>query len=190
MIKRIIPVVLAAFIISSCGNKTGKEVSADRKAVKVEFASLVSNPADYIDKDIVVEGKVVHVCKETGKKLFIVGDDPDIRLFISAGENIPKFPMDLLGSSITVEGRIERVVTASKPAEVAMAASLENAATCDSAKKATMECAATCAASKLEQMAEASPAKTGPECETEAALAKQTVLGDLMMVYAKHEIVK
>jgi hypothetical protein len=178
MIKRIIPIVIAALLVTSCGNKSGKEISAgDKAAVKVEFASLVSNPADYIDKNIVVEGKVVHVCRETGKKLFIVGENPDVRLYVSAGENMPKFPMELLGTNISVEGRLERVVTADKPAEETMVASLENAACCDSAKKETMACCD-------------STAKAAPECETETALAKQTSLGDLMMIYNKHEIVK
>jgi hypothetical protein len=177
MIKRIIPIVIAALLVTSCGNKSGKETSAGEKAVKVEFASLVSNPADYIDKNIVVEGKVVHVCRETGKKLFIVGENPDVRLFVSAGENMPKFPMELLGTNISVEGRLERVVTADKPAEETMVASLETAACCDSAMKETMACCD-------------STTKATPECETEAALAKQTSLGDLMMIYNKHDVVK
>jgi hypothetical protein len=190
MIKRIIPIVIAALLVTSCGNKSGKEISAGDKAVKVEFASLVSNPADYIDKNIVVEGKVVHVCRETGKKLFIVGENPDVRLYISAGENMPKFPLELLGNNISVEGRLERVVTADKPAEETMVASLETAACCDSAKQTAMGCAATCDSSKMVITAEAGSAKTAAECETEAALAKQTVLGDLMMIYNKHEVVK
>ena len=53
-----------------------------------------------------MEGKVIHVCTETGKKMFIVGEDPDVRLFVAAGENISKFPMELLGSEIIVKGRI------------------------------------------------------------------------------------
>ena len=38
------------------------------------------------------------------KKMFIVGENPDVRLFIAAGENMPKFPMELLGSEVIVEG--------------------------------------------------------------------------------------
>ncbi len=159
--------MIAALILASCGSKSGKEVSkANEEAVKIEFASLVANPSDYVDKDVAVKGKVVHVCKVTGKKLFIVGDDPDVRLFVSAGENTPKFPMELLGSEISVEGHLQRVVTAAKPSEETMVASLENAASGDTT------------------------VKSAEECETEAALAKQTSLGDLMMVYNKHEVVK
>jgi hypothetical protein len=169
-----------ALLVSSCGNKSGKEVSdktsTDEKALNVQFASLVENPADYIDKNIVVRGNVVHVCRKTGKKMYIVGENPDIRLYVSAGENTPKFPMELLGSEISVEGRLERVETADKPAEETMVASMDSAACCDSSKKVGMECC--------------DSAKTAAEGETEVTLAKENSLGDLMMIYNKHTLVK
>jgi len=177
MIKRFFPFMVAALLLASCGRKSGKDVSkADQKAVKIEFASLVANPSEYVDKNISVEGKVVHVCMHTGKKMFIVGEDPDIRLFISAGENVPKFPTELVGSQITVEGHLEKVVTADKPGEGTMTASLEAAASNDTAKKAETTAAST--------------PVTAEECATEAAVARQSSLADLMMIYNKHEVVK
>jgi hypothetical protein len=171
MIRKILTLAITVLVISSCGNKTGSD-----KAVKVEFAALIENPSDYIDKNIKVEGKVVHVCPHTGKKMFIVGENPDIMLYVTAGENTPKFPMELMGSTISVEGRLQRVVTSEKPAEEAMNPAMEKAACCDSSSKKGMECADT--------------TKNAAECETETALAKQTTLGDLMMIYNKHEVVK
>ena len=88
-------------------------------AAKVEFAALVANPDNYVGKNITIEGKVVHVCTETGKKMFIVGENPDIRLFVAAGENISKFPMELLGSQVSVEGTI------TKRSEIAKAVTTE-----------------------------------------------------------------
>ena len=113
MVKRLFLIMLTAALLTSCGN-TGKKVASTKigeseSGTKVEFASLIANPESYIGKNIVVEGKVVHVCTETGKKLFIVGENPDIRLYVAAGENISKFPMELLGNNITVEGVITRV---------------------------------------------------------------------------------
>lgn len=111
MIRRVFSFIITACIIASCGNAVKKDTSKTEKApetIKVEFAALVANPDNYVGKNILVEGKVVHVCTETGKKLFIVGENPDIRLFIAAGENMPKFSMDLLGSQIAVEGFIKK----------------------------------------------------------------------------------
>ncbi|MCK7474993.1 MAG: hypothetical protein MZV49_18975 [Rhodopseudomonas palustris] len=79
---------------------------------KVEFASLISDPSGYVGKNISVEGKVVHVCTHSGKKLFITGENPDVRLYIQAGEEMPKFPMELLGSEIVVEGTLTQPVAA------------------------------------------------------------------------------
>ena len=81
---------------------------------KVEFDSLIANPENYIGKTISIEGKVVHVCTETGKKMFITGHNPDVRLYVAAGDKISKFPMELLGSEITVEGLITKAPGASK----------------------------------------------------------------------------
>jgi hypothetical protein len=178
MIKKILTLMITSLLLVSCGSKQGKQASSDnsaeRHAVKVEFASLIENPADYVDKNIEIQGKVVHVCMHSGKKMFIVGDDPDTRLFISAGEDTPKFPLDLVGSNVSVEGKIEKIVTADKPAAGNMTASLETKASENSQGENTASAAA----------------ETGEDCATEAAVAKQTALGDLMMIYNKHVVVK
>jgi hypothetical protein len=170
MIKRILSIVIFAAVISSCGNTGKKEASSKvagpGDAVKVEFASLVANPDNYVGKNIIVEGKVVHVCMETGKKLFIVGENPDIRLFISAGENIPKFPTTLLGSQVVVEGVITRVggqIAASEPQ-----------ATGDAAKSAE----------------KGTKTATGKACETETALAGQPTLANIVMEYKSHTVLQ
>lgn len=104
--------------LTSCGNSGKKEsTEAQNGALKVEFASLASNPDEFIGKNVVVEGKVVHVCMESGKKLFITGENPDIMLYIQAGENMPKFPLDLLGSTVSVEGVITKPLAAATPTE-------------------------------------------------------------------------
>lgn len=164
MIKRIFSIVVIAAVISSCGN-TGKKVATSEtegNAVKVEFASLVENPDNFVGKNIVVEGKVVHVCTESGKKLFIVGTNPDVRLFIAAGENMPKFPLDLLGSEVSVEGTITKVGGAPE-----MAAGEKHAA----------------------MMAEAAAKSMAADtCETETALAKQSSLANIIMDYKSHTV--
>jgi hypothetical protein len=157
---------MIAAIFTSCGNTGNKEVSATAEgtdnAVKVEFASLVENPDNFVGKNIVVTGKVVHVCTESGKKLFIVGENPDIRLFIAAGENMPKFPLELLGSEVTVEGTITKVGGAPEMA---------------AGEKHAMKVA--------EGTAKPMAADS---CETETALAKQSSLANVIMDYKRHTV--
>jgi hypothetical protein len=180
MIKKISLFAIAALLLASCGNKSSsntENAKGSEKAVKVEFSSLAENPGSFINKNVMVEGKVVHVCSQTGKKMFIVGDNPDIMLLITAGENSPKFPMELQGSTIAVEGQIAQVITADKPVkEEIKPAMAETVACCDSASK-TGECKDTMKVAAA-------------ECETEASLAKQPALKDLMMIYNKHTLVK
>ena len=166
MIKRIFSFVVIAAIISSCGNTGKKDVSSatdgSENAIKVEFAALVNNPGNYAGKNIIVEGKVVHVCTESGKKLFIVGEDPDVRLYIAAGENMPKFPLELLGSEVSVEGTI---TMAGGAPEMAMG------------EKHSM------------QVAEgAAKTMAGDSCETETALGKQSSLANVIMDYKSHTV--
>jgi len=160
MIRRFFSFVVIAALLASCGNTGKKEVSEN--STKVEFSALVENPDNYVGKNIVVEGKVVHVCTESGKKLFIVGENPDVRLYIAAGENMPKFPLDLLGSEVTVEGTITKAGGAPEMAE--------------GEKHAQM---------MAESVAKPMAADT---CETETALAKQSSLANIIMDYKSHTV--
>ncbi len=166
MIRHFLSIVLLTIIISSCNNQGNKVASnASNKAdspLKVEFDSLISNPDKYMGQDIIVEGKVVHVCMESGKKLFIVGDNPDIRLYVAAGQNMPKFPMDLLGSEISVEGVITRIeAPSSQPNE-----------------KGHSDKART----------EKGNTTSGSNCETETAMEGQSSLANIIMLYRSHTV--
>jgi hypothetical protein len=169
MIKKIFSLAVIALIVLSCGNKSKKEASsgAVSESVKVEFASLISNPSDYVGKNIIVEGKVVHVCKMSGKKLFITGENPDVRLYIQAGEEMPKFPVELLGSEVIVEGTLTQPVTMAMAGEEGM----QEGEGMNAGKGMAMALGA-------------------DTCETAKALSSQPVLSDLVMIYNKHTVIK
>jgi len=174
MLKRFFYLVTVAALLSSCGNSGKKEASSategSEATAKVEFASLMENPDSYVGKSISVEGKVVHVCTHSGKKLFIVGENPDVRLYIQAGENMPKFPMDLLGSTVVVEGLV------TKPMATAMATS----------EKPEGEGMHT--GEGMHAGEGAMKAAASDTCETETALAKQSTLADVVMEYKSHTV--
>jgi hypothetical protein len=158
MIRHLASILFVTAFLVSCGN-TSKETTQNNQsgAVEVEFASLSGNPAEYIGKTISVEGKVVHVCTHSGKKLFIVGDNPDIRLYVQAGETMPKFPMELLGSTVVVEGTLTKVAGAEMGEHEGdeMGMKHEGALAADT-------------------------------CETATAMASQVALADVMMEYRSH----
>lgn len=171
MIRKLFSLFVGLSIITSCGNSGKNQASSNAeentKASKVEFASLIENPENYIGKTISVEGKVVHVCTHSGKKLFITGENPDVRLYVQAGEEMPKFPMELLGSEIVVEGTLTQVpATAMAEGEgIQMGEGMKEG--------------------------EGAGIAVGADtCETAKAMAAQPVLSDLMMIYNKHTLVK
>jgi hypothetical protein len=139
MIRKFLSFLAIAVLISSCGNTGNKESASKAEAVSpasmVEFATLIEHPGDYVGKNISVEGKVVHVCTHSGKKLFLTGENPDVRLYVQAGEEMPKFPMDLLGSEIVVEGTLTQVAAIPATEEAGeAAANAVGADTCETAK--------------------------------------------------------
>lgn len=166
MIRRLLSLVVLTAFIASCGNTPKNEATGSGEAAsvaaRVEFASLIEKPAEFVGKTISVEGKVVHVCTHSGKKLFIVGDNPDVRLFIQAGENMPKFPMDLLGSTVVVEGTLTK------------------------AGGTAMEVGAAPAGGEMAMKHEG--ALTADTCETATAMATQVALADVVMDYKSHVV--
>ncbi len=171
MIRKLFSLLALTVLISSCGNTGKKEVSSKGEEAsgtnKVEFTALIESPGDYVGKTISVKGKVVHVCTQSGKKLFLTGENPDISLYVQAGEEMPKFPMELLGSEIVVEGTLTQVAATSIEGEGMHSG--EGMKMGEGAAKAAVG---------------------ADTCETAKALASQPVLSDLMMVYNKHTLVK
>lgn len=166
MIRTLLSFFVAALIVTSCNN-SGQKVNSSKSdgtagPINVEFTALTENPDEYVGKEISVEGKVVHVCMHSGKKLFITGENPDIRLYIQAGEEMPKFPTELLGSEVKVQGVLTKIETVSVQPVSGM-----NAAEGEAAAPANKEA-----------------------CVTEQAVAGQAVLSDMMMVYNTHSVIK
>lgn len=66
-----------------------------------EFPDKAEN---YMDQKVEMEGLVVHVCKHGGKKMFLVGDNPDVRVKIDASDEVTVFGPELEGSTVVVQG--------------------------------------------------------------------------------------
>ena len=105
--KKVLFVIALSFVLFSCGNnsqKTDTPVVTEKEAVKLTVSELLGNPNEYVDQKILISGIVDHVCKNGGKKMFILGVNPDDRLKITTGKDISVFEVELEGSDVTVEG--------------------------------------------------------------------------------------
>ncbi|MEA3503945.1 MAG: hypothetical protein U9R32_01945, partial [Bacteroidota bacterium] len=60
-----------------------------------------------IEQQIKITGTVVHICEHGGKRMFIIGDNPEKRIRITADKNVSSFKAELEGSDVTITGIIK-----------------------------------------------------------------------------------
>ena len=108
MTKRVLSLAVLALIFFACTN-TNKEKEQDTNKNAEETILTVSqvmeNPDKFLDKDIVVEGMVTHVCQHGGKRLHLSESGSEMKLRVRAGEETGKFERELEGSSVKLAGK-------------------------------------------------------------------------------------
>jgi hypothetical protein len=81
--------------------------SVDAKVLAITPEKFQEMAVNNVGKEVEIQGLVVHVCKHGGKKLFIVGDDPEKRVKVTTSDKVSVFEPELEGSTIWVKGIIE-----------------------------------------------------------------------------------
>lgn len=104
--KRFFFVALMAIIAFACSSEETKVEDAANEFQTVSLANFLDSTENYANKQVHLEGQVVHVCKHSGKKLFLV-DNQDRKIKITCGDDIPVFDIALEGSTIWVDGIVE-----------------------------------------------------------------------------------
>jgi hypothetical protein len=97
--------VLVGLIIASCGNE-----KKTAKTVQLTVVNVTVNAADYVGKNVVMKGTVVHVCRHGGKRMSMIGEEPDPRFKITAGEEVDAFDVSLDGSDVLVHGVVQETI--------------------------------------------------------------------------------
>jgi len=123
--KKLTFLALISFILVSAGTLFAQDnmkarqaaVSADSKVMVVTPEKFQAYATENVGKEVEIQGMVVHVCRHGGKKLFIIGEDPEIRVKITASEIVSVFEPDLEGSTIYVKGIIEPIEEEAVPEE-------------------------------------------------------------------------
>ena len=88
------------------------EAAKESKAQIVSVDSVQKNPEKYFDKTIVLQGRVIHTCKVSGKKMFLAGSDEQNLIRINAGDNISRFDESLQGEIVIAKGILTPIVDA------------------------------------------------------------------------------
>ena len=113
MIKKVSIALICLFLVITAADTMAQDVKVNSGN---NAEALAINPSDFPDKApqlvgqvVEIEGLVIHVCKHSGKKMFIVGENPDIRVKIDASDVVSVFDPELEGSSIKVKGTISEI---------------------------------------------------------------------------------
>jgi hypothetical protein len=96
--------LVAGLMLTSCQSGSDKKY---KDAAKLSVLTFDQSAPAYTDKPVIMEGTVIHTCKHSGKRLFLVDGNDSIRVEVTAGEGITKFDEKLVGSRIRVFGTLK-----------------------------------------------------------------------------------
>lgn len=109
MAKKLFPIIIISiFLIASCNQGTN-EKSGENKAdtALLTVLSFDTSAHSFVDKPVIIEGTVLHLCKHGGKRMFLVDGTDSVRVEITAGPDITKFEETLIGSRVRVFGTLK-----------------------------------------------------------------------------------
>ena len=97
--------VLFAMVACNPGPKTSSKPKND--TILLTVPTFEKQADSCIEKPVIIEGTVFHVCKHGGKRLFLVDGSDSIRIEITTGAAIAKFDEALIGSRVRVFGTLK-----------------------------------------------------------------------------------
>ena len=109
MITRSITIAIFLIFFASCGNRTGRSDTI-LDPVEITVTDFPAQASPMVEQAVKVKGTVVHVCRHGGQRLFITGEDPEDRIRITTGQDIPEFEVALEGSQIEVVGVVKELI--------------------------------------------------------------------------------
>jgi hypothetical protein len=109
MTKKLFPLLIFILLaLVSCNQGTNESADATKNDTTVITVLTFAQQADScIEKPVIIEGTVLHLCKHGGKRMFLVDGTDSVRVEITAGPNIVKFDDALVGSRVRVTGTLK-----------------------------------------------------------------------------------
>jgi hypothetical protein len=112
MYKGLFLTAVMALVIASCGPKGVKQAEVTGDAITVvAIGDLVSNPLEFGDKVVKVEGVIDHMCRHSGSKMMVKGSDSDLSVHVQLGDLASEFSVELEGRTVVLEGLFQFEVT-------------------------------------------------------------------------------
>ena len=100
--KLLFSIWIMVMILSACNlNPKGIETG---NAINLIVSTFDQQAPGIIGQNIKIEGIVLHTCKHSGKRMFIVDGNDSMRVEVTAGKDIPSFEEMLIGKRLRILG--------------------------------------------------------------------------------------
>jgi hypothetical protein len=109
MKKLIFLLVVGAFIIgnnSGCKNRDKQNADSTKVSNVLTVDSFLVAPEKWAGKDVIITGTVSHICKHSGKKLFLFSANPENTVKINAGGDFSTFDIKYEGMDVELTGTV------------------------------------------------------------------------------------
>ncbi|MDX9928789.1 MAG: hypothetical protein RBS37_02945 [Bacteroidales bacterium] len=98
-------------VLASCGQKNVKQTdTATETLPATAISELVTNPVEYGDKVVRIEGVIDHMCRHSGEKMRVKENGSDLSIEVQLGELASEFSVELEGRSVVLEGIMKYTV--------------------------------------------------------------------------------
>ena len=106
MKKLFLCIALGAMIFANtgCGNLGKNADDATKVAITVD--SFLMTPEVWANKDVLIKGTVSHVCRHSGKKLFLFGASPEKTVKVNTGGDFSSFDIKYEGTDVEITGTV------------------------------------------------------------------------------------
>ena len=110
--KNLTVLSIVVLLFFGCGNQSKKQQDAvEQPVVVLTVDELYEKATELEDKEVIVKGTVMHVCKQGGGRCFLMGSNEDINIRVEAGEKIGSFNQEQMGSELEIAGILKVVKT-------------------------------------------------------------------------------
>jgi hypothetical protein len=96
--------LIAATTATAAGETYGAGVTLD---TVTKVSAIFASPADYIDKEVVIEGAIVDVCRKRGCWMEVASDKEFQSIRVKVLDGVIVFPLNAKGKNAKVQGVVE-----------------------------------------------------------------------------------
>lgn len=91
------------FLVAGCTSKESSEESNSSETVVMQIDDLLNNVEELAGDTVTIEGSCTHICRKSGKKIFLMGSDDAHTIRVESGNGEP-FDPECLYSVVQVKG--------------------------------------------------------------------------------------